>query len=151
LADNADSIGRVLATSTLMNGDRELLQKQPKAAPEATSSSTPQCAAPPISHDSKATAAVLLKLLDDRILASETSPEASQRTGLPAIRAIADDAAETSKRVSARYTEEALTSGSDPGRPEAAILIGQAAKADSTPTAAPELQSFIQRLAAFAA
>ena len=35
MASNADTVGRLLATSTLMKGERELLRKQDEPAPEA--------------------------------------------------------------------------------------------------------------------
>jgi len=38
VASNADTVGRLLATSTLMKGERELLRKQDEPAPEAASS-----------------------------------------------------------------------------------------------------------------
>ena len=37
VASNADTVGRLLATSTLMKGERELLRKQDEPAPEAAS------------------------------------------------------------------------------------------------------------------
>lgn len=150
VASNTETVGRLLATSTLMKGERELLRKQDEPAPEAAKPAL-QHAPAPISHDSKTTAAVLLKLLDDRLQASEAEAASPEKTTSGPRRVAGDDATESSKRVSARYAEDGLTSASDTGRPETAILIEQFRARDAVPSTSPELQTFIQRLAAFAA
>ena len=150
MANNADTVGRLLATSTLMKGERELLRKQDEPAQEPGKPATQSLPAP-ISHDSKATAAVLLKLLDDRLQASEAEAASPEKTALGTRRPTGDDATECSKRLSARYVEDGLTSGSDTGRSESAIPIAQFRTRDAMPTASPDLQTFLQRLAAFAA
>jgi hypothetical protein len=150
VANNADTVGRLLATSTLMKGERQLLHKQDEPAQEP-SKPTPQSLPAPISHDSKTTAAVLLKLLDDRLQASEAEAASPEKAALGTRRPAGDDATESSKRLSARYVEDGLTSGTDTGRHESAIPIAQFRARDATPTASPELQTFLQRLAAFAA
>ena len=133
-----------------MKGERELLRKQDEPAPEAAKPG-PQQTPTPISHDSKATAAVLLKLLDDRLQASEAEAASPEKAAFGTRRAAVDDAPEISKRLSARYVEDGLTAGSDAGRPESAIPIAPFRVRDAMPMAAPELQNFLQRLAAFAA
>ena len=150
MASNADTVGRLLATSTLMKGERELLRKQDEPAPEAAKPG-PQQTPTPISHDSKATAAVLLKLLDDRLQASEAEAASPEKAAFGTRRAAVDDATESSKRLSARYVEDGLTAGSDAGQFESAIPIAPFRARDAMPAAAPELQNFLQRLAAFAA
>ena len=49
MASNADTVGRLLATSTLMKGERELLRKQDEPAPEAAKPG-PQQTPTPISQ-----------------------------------------------------------------------------------------------------
>jgi hypothetical protein len=150
VASNADTVGRLLATSTLMKGERELLRKQDEPAPEAAKPDQRQTPTP-ISHDSKSTAAVLLKLLDDRLQASEVEAASPEKAALVTRRTTGDDASESSKRVSARYVEDGLTSGSDIGRSDSAITVAPFRARDAMPTASLELQTFLQRLAAFAA
>ena len=94
---------------------------------------------------------MLLKLLDDRLQASEAEAASPEKAALGARRPAGDDATESSKRLSARYVEDGLTSGNDTGRSESAIPIAQFRARDAMPTASPELQTFLQRLAAFAA
>jgi hypothetical protein len=150
VANNADTVGRLLATSTLMQGERQLLRKQDEPAPEP-GKPAPQSSSAPISHDSKTTAAVLLKLLDDRLQASEAEAASPEKAALGTRRPAGDDATESSKRLSARYVEDGLTSGNDTGRSESAIPIAPFRARDAMPTASLELQTFLQRLAAFAA
>jgi hypothetical protein len=150
VGNNAETVGRLLATSTLMKGERELLRKQEEPTPE-TAKPGLRPAPAPISHDSKMTAAVLLKLLDDRLQASEAEAANQDKAASGAHRIAADEATASSKRVSAKYAEDGLIAGSDIGRPEIAIPIEQFRAGNAMPSASPELQSFLQRLSAFAA
>jgi hypothetical protein len=142
-----EAIGRLLADSTLMRGERELLRKRDEPAAEAGKSGA-QNSAPPLSHDSKAVAAVLLTLLDERLQASDAAlmGQGKAAAGPGAI----NDAVASSGRVVARYAEDGLAAISDPARPEIGSPNAQVPMRDVPPTASPDLQTFLQRLAAFA-
>jgi hypothetical protein len=149
VANNAEAIGRLLANSTLLRGERELLRKQdepPAESPKPTS----QPAAPPITHDAKAVAAVLLTLLDER-LASDA--EAAGRSSAPAEsrRTAAANAGNASKAIAAKYADDGLNAGGDTTRFDPAFAAEQSRPREMSAGNALELQSFIQRLAAIAA
>jgi len=151
VANNAEAVGRLLATSSLMKGDRELMRKQSDPPAQESTESAPQPSSSPISHDAKAIEAVLLKLLNERLQASDIEAMNLQGARSAADKAAADEATTTPKHITARYTEDGLTSNNDPVRPETIVPLGQSPLRDVIPRAAPELQSFIQRLAALAA
>ena len=149
MAGESESVGRLLAIDALMKGDRELLRQHDKPDPKAPQSK-PNQTAPALSVDPKATAAVLLKLLDDRLLASETqTAKAKRATGSSEL--LTDDAQGAPKYVSARYAADGLPAGFDSGRAEAPIPTHQSAFSSAIPAAAPEMQTFMQRFAALVA
>ncbi len=157
MAGNAEAVGRLLADSALMRGERELLRKKDDAQPEPAKPGA-QPAAPALVNDAKAVAAVLLTLLDERLQASDTEAASGGKTSTGVRRQASDDAANSPQRVGARYAEDGLIAYVDPTgierRPETgietAMLAGEQRMRDVPPSASPELQSFLQRLAAFA-
>jgi hypothetical protein len=144
VANRAEAVGRLLATSGLMKGDRELMRRQSDLPAQETAESAPQPSSPPLAHDSKAVAAVLLNLLNERLQASDI--EAMNRQDAQDGKAASDDATSPPKHIAARYAEDGLTSNGDPARPEMTNPLGQGPLRDAAPRTAPELQSFIQRL-----
>ncbi len=149
MAGNAEAVGRLLADSALMRGERELLRKKDDAQPEPAKSGA-QPAAPALVNDAKAVAAVLLTLLDERLQASDAEALSSAKASSGSRRPVSDDAANAPQRVGARYAEDGLISNVDTPSLEAAMLAGQVGFQHAAPGVAPELQSFLQRLAAFA-
>jgi hypothetical protein len=130
-----------------MRGERELLRKRDEPAPDGGKSGAPN-QAPPISHDSKAVAAVLLKLLDERLQASDAA--LMGQADAPAGRGAAGDGLTSSGRIAAQYAEDGLAAIADPVRPEIGSPNAQVPMRDAPPAASPDLQTFLQRVAAFA-
>jgi hypothetical protein len=144
LGTNAEAIGQLLATSALMDGERELLRKQGDRPAETAAPPAPQKAGP-ISHDSKAVATVLLTLLDEQLHATETA-SAALKAANPA-----DGGDGASKQVAARYATDGLIPSDDSSLPEPMIASDQARLRDMQPTVSADLQTFMQRFAAIAA
>jgi hypothetical protein len=149
MAGDSESVGRLLAIDALMKGDRELLRQHDKPDPKAPQPK-PNQTAPALSVDPKATAAVLLKLLDDRLLASEAQAANAKRAA-GSSELLSDDAQGAPKYVSARYAADGLPPGFDNGRTETPIPTNQSAFGNAIPAAAPDMQTFIQRFAALMA
>lgn len=149
MAGDSESVGRLLAIDTLMKGDRELLRQHEKPV-STTPQSTPKQPPPALSVDSKATAAVLLKLLDNRLLASEAQTVSSNKAAGPS-ELLTDEAQGAPKYVSARYAADGLPPGFDTARAEMPVPANQSPLSGAIPAAAPDMQTFIQRFAAFAA
>jgi hypothetical protein len=149
MAGESESVGRLLAIDALMKGDRELLRQHDKPDAKAPQPAPKQPAAA-LSVDPRATAAVLLKLLDDQLLASEAQT-ANAKTAASPGELLADDAQGAPKYVSARYAADGLPPGFDPGHMETPIPANQGPFSSAIPAAAPDMQTFIQRFAAFAA
>jgi hypothetical protein len=148
MAGESESVGRLLAIDALMKGDRELLRQHDKPDPKAPQPAPKQPAAA-LSVDPRATAAVLLKLLDDKLLASEAQT-ANAKTAASSSELLADDAQGAPKYVSARYATDGLPPGFDTGHTETP-MPNQGPFSSAIPAAAPDMQTFIQRFAALAA
>jgi hypothetical protein len=149
MAGDSESVGRLLAIDALMKGDRELLRQHEKPDPKAPQPA-PKQPAPALSVDPRATAAVLLKLLDDKLLASEAQT-ANAKTAANSADLLADDTQGAPKYVSARYAADGLPPGFDTGHTETPMPAIQGPFSSAIPAAAPDMQTFIQRFAAFAA
>jgi hypothetical protein len=132
-----------------MKGDRELLRQHDKPDPKAPQSKSNQTA-PALSVDPKATAAVLLKLLDDQLLASEAQT-ANAKTAASSSELLTDDTQGAPKHISARYAADGLPPGFDTGHTETPMPANQGPFSSAIPTAAPDMQTFLQRFAALAA
>ena len=149
MANNAEVIGRLLANSTLWRGERELLRKQ-DPPPAETPQPASQPAAPAITHDAKATAAVLLTLLDERLASNAAAADSSK--ALSGSRpAPAADSSNAPKGIAAMYAEDGLIAGGDATKFDAAFAAEQSRTREFLVGNPVELQSFIQRLAAIAA
>jgi hypothetical protein len=149
MAGDSESVGRLLAIDALMKGDRELLRQHDKPDSKAPQTA-PKQPATALSVDPKATAAVLLKLLDDQLLASEAQT-ANAKTAASSSELLTDDTQGAPKHISARYAADGLPPGFDTGHTETPMPANQGPFSSAIPTAAPDMQTFIQRFAAFAA
>lgn len=145
MATNAEAVGRLLANSALMNGERELLRKQEEPSSK-TATSAAQQKAEPIANDSKAVATVLLTLLDEQLHAVETATMGQLKTAKSA-----DEDFSASKRVTAKYATDGLVPGNDSDLPEAMIASDQIRMREMSSVVSADLQTFVQRFAAFAA
>lgn len=145
MGDSAEAIGRLLADSSLLRGERNLLRKQDEPVADAPKAAAPAAAA--LMHDAKATAAVLLTLLDER-LAIETEREGGDALVLGGARRGAE-ASGTPPSLAAKYADD-LNSPSDSARFDPVPAGQQLSFANLIATSSPELQSFMQRLAVVA-
>ena len=144
MANNAEAIGQLLANSALMNGERELLFKQEK--PGDAAKPTAQQKAEPIVNNSKTVETVLLTLLDEQLHATEAEIASQPKSANPA-----DGDVNASKRVAAKYAADGLTPGDDFLQPERAIPNDQVRMREMSSVVSADLQTFVQRFAAFAA
>lgn len=145
MATNPEAVGRLLANSALMNGERELLRRR-DSPPAATSQSTGHQQAPPIATDNKAVTTVLLTLLDEQLHATEKAA-----AGLVKTPTSADGDVSASKLVAAKYVMDGLVRGDDPSRPDPIIASNQMHMRETPAVVSADLQTFVQRSAAFAA
>jgi len=145
MATNPEAVGRLLANSALMNGERELLRRRdgPPVEP-ATSAAHPQ--APPIATDNKAVTSVLLALLDEQLHAMETVGPGQARPQNPA-----DGGISASNLAAARYATDGFVRGDDSGLPEPMIGADPMRTQAMPSVVSADLQTFVQRFAAFAA
>ena len=148
MASNAEAISRLLANSTLLRGERELLRKQDQLPAEPPKLSS-QPAAPPISHDARAIASVLLILLDER-LASDAEAAGRSETQAGPSRVAANDSGTAPKGIAAMYVEDGLKTSGETTRPDVVFDAEPSRPREFTAGNPSELQSFIQRLAAIA-
>ena len=145
MATNPEAVGRLLANSALMNGERELLRRR-DGPPAETSQSVSHQQAPPIATDNKAVTTVLLTLLDEQLHATEIAA-----AGLLSAQKPADSAVTASKLAMARYATDGFVGGDDPGLPQPMIGADQMRMQATTSVVSADLQTFVQRFAAFAA
>jgi hypothetical protein len=141
MGNNAEAIGRLIASDTLLRGERQLLLKQEQPSQELRSESA-QPNAPPISHNDKAMASVLLTLLDEQLDASLAG--AANQSGA----ATAPDGNESSpahNRIAAQYAEDDSVFRVDLPNREMPIPLGQSSQQIAQALASPELQTFMQR------
>jgi len=154
VANNAEAVGRLLAINTLMKGERELLRKPEEPPAQEAAKSSPQqpsSSSSSISHDSKAVEAVLLKLLDERLQASDAEAMNWANSSSDLRRTAADDAANSPRRITARYADDGLAANGEALRSETTLQFGQGQLRGAALNVPPELQFFIQGLAARAA
>lgn len=142
MANNAEAVGQLLANSALMKGERELLRKQEERGDAAKSIA--QQKAEPIVNNSKTVETVLLTLLDEQLHAAEAEIASQPKNTNPA-----DVGA--SQRVAAKYAADGLTPGDDPLPPGPAIANDQLRMREMPSVVSADLQTFVQRFAAFAA
>lgn len=145
MATNPEAVGRLLANSALMNGERELLRHR-DGPPAETSQSVSHQQAPPIATDNKAVTTVLLTLLDEQLHAMETAA-----AGQASAQKSADSAVTASKLATARYATDGFVGGDDPGLPQPMIGADQMRMQATPAVVSADLQTFVQRFAAFAA
>lgn len=145
MATNPEAVGRLLANSALMQGERQLLRRQGEPAAEAETTAVQQ-KADPIANDSKAVATVLLTLLDEQLHAIETAP-----SGRPGTANATDSDVDAPKRVAAKYAADGLVASDDSVLTEPMIANDQARMREMPSMVSADLQTFVQRFTAFAA
>lgn len=144
MATNAEAVGQLLANSALMKGERELLRKQEE--PPAEAKSAAQQKAEPIVNNNKTVATVLLTLLDEQLHATEAALASQPKNANST-----DGDVNAPKRVAARYAADGLIPGDDSVLPEPAIASDQVRMREMPSIVSADLQTFVQRFAAFAA
>ena len=144
MAINAEAVGQLLANSALMKGERELLRKQEE--PPAEAKSATQQKAEPIVNNNKTVATVLLTLLDEQLHATEAALASQPKNANST-----DGDVNAPKRVAAKYAADGLIPGDDSVLPEPAIASDQVRMREMPSIVSADLQTFVQRFAAFAA
>lgn len=145
MATNPEAVSKLLAISTLMNGERDLLRRRDGATTAQAPSASPETAAP-IATGNKAIATVLLTLLDEQLHATETAAAGQlQRPNA------AESDASASKLVAAKYATDGFVRGDGLNLPEPMFASDQARMRDMSSVVSADLQTFVQRSAAFAA
>ncbi|CAA2142902.1 hypothetical protein [Hyphomicrobium sp. ghe19] len=137
MATNTDTIARLIATDTLMRGDRQLLRNQ-TPVPQEAGDDAARTIAPPISHNDKTMAPVLLTLLDEQLGAS-VAPDANRAA------ARGQDVPSTSNRIAARYAEDDSVFRADLPASGTALPPGQNYPQIAQTVSSLDLQTFMQR------
>lgn len=138
MVNNADTIGRLIASDTLMRGERQLLSKQNPSPQEPGDDDAARASAPPISYNDKTMAPVLLTLLDEQLdasIADDASRAAAREAGAPA----------SPNRIAARYAEDDLVFRAELPAPGTAIPLGQSSPQTAQTVPSLDLQTFMQR------
>jgi len=130
MAGNADTIGRLIASSALLKGERELLRPRPRDANfKAEANTGPQPAPAPTANSSKALSTVLLTLLNEQL-------DTAARPADDGMNADGSDGAVA--RLSAYYNDEVLGpdgNASGSANPMPSVMASQA-RFDPTSAAA---------------
>lgn len=145
MATNPEAIGRLLANSALMNGERELMRRRDGPSVE-TSMAVGQPKAPPIDTENKAVKTVLLTLLDEQLHAAESAAGTQAKPQIPA-----DSDVTASKLAASRYAADGFARSNDPGLPEPMIGNDQPRMLATPSVVSADLQTFVQGYAASAA
>lgn len=145
MANTPEAVGRLLANSALMNGERELLRRRDGPAAE-TSPTAAQPKAPPIDTENKAVTAVLLTLLDEQLHAAESAAAPQSKSQSPA-----DGDTSASKLAATRYATDGFVRSDDAGLPEPMASTDQVRMQAMPYVVSADLQAFVQRQAASAA
>jgi hypothetical protein len=145
MANTPEAVGRLLANSALMNGERELLRRRDGPAAE-TSPTAAQPKAPPIDTENKAVTAVLLTLLDEQLHAAESAAAPQSKSQSPA-----DGDTSASKLAATRYATDGFVRSDDAGLPEPKASTDQVRMQAMPYVVSADLQAFVQRQAASAA
>lgn len=145
MANTPEAVGRLLANSALMNGERELLRRRDGPAVEPSPTAA-QPKAPPIDTENKAVTAVLLTLLDEQLHAAESAVAPQSKPQSPA-----DGDATASKLAATRYATDGFVRSDDAGLPEPTASTDQVRMQAMPYVVSADLQAFVQRQAASAA
>lgn len=136
--DNARTISGLIVNEALLAGERQLLgNRNPSSKQEMGGEAAPP-AAPPISHNDKAMAPVLLTLLDEQL--NGTIADETRRIG-----AREGDVSSSPNRIAARYVEDEQVFRADPPVAGTAIPLGLNHPPIAPTVPPPELQFFLQR------
>ncbi len=141
---NAEAISRLIVNDVLLRGERQLFPRQEQYPDEPANGSAQSAAAPPITHNDKATASVLLTLLDEQLDASVA--ETANRSGVSTSSlSRGSDSAPSSNRITAQYAEADLAFRPNSPTQEPTISLGSNSQQIAQAVSSPELQTFIQR------
>ncbi len=143
MANTPEAVGRLLANSALMNGERELLRRR-DGPPAESSTTAAQPKAPPINTENKAVTAVLLTLLDEQLHAAESAAASQSKPQSPAD-------GDASKLAATRYATDGFVRSDDAGLPEPMTGNDQVRMQAMPSVVSADLQAFVQRQAASAA
>ncbi|MBS0267458.1 MAG: hypothetical protein JSS54_00610 [Proteobacteria bacterium] len=137
MVNNAETIGALIVNETLLRGERQLLQNRNPSKQDMGGEAGPT-AAPPISHNDKAMAPVLLTLLDEQLngkIADET-----RRIG-----AREGEVSSSPNRIAARYVEDEQVFRADLPVAGTAIPLDLTHQHIAQTAPSPDLQFFLQR------
>ncbi|SFV37270.1 hypothetical protein [Hyphomicrobium facile] len=137
MVTNTDTIARLIASDTLMRGERQLLRNQ-TPVPQEAGDDAARTVAPPISHNDKTMAPVLLTLLDEQLGAS-VAPDANRAA------ARGQDAPSAPNRIAARYAEDDTVFRADLPANGTALPPGQNYPQIAQTVSSLDLQTFMQR------
>lgn len=137
MVTNTDTIARLIAADTLMRGERQLLRNQ-IPVPQEAGDDAARTIAPPISHNDKTMAPVLLTLLDEQLGAS-VAPDANRAA------ARGQDVPSTPNRIAARYAEDDSVFRADLPANGTALPLGQHYPQIAQTVSSLDLQTFMQR------
>jgi len=136
--DNARTMSGLIVNEALLAGERQLLgNRNPSSKQEMGGEAAPQ-AAPPISHNDKAMAPVLLTLLDEQL--NGTIADETRRIG-----AREGEVSSSPNRIAARYVEDEQVFRADLPVAGTAIPLGLNHPPTAPTVPPPELQFFLQR------
>lgn len=108
MAGSADTVGRLLATSVLRDGERQLLRNtgdQRKQAAKPAASPQTDALKDKLPANSKAVATVLLSLLDEQLTSSKDAPQSRMDNA----ETIDESSPRALSRLQARYSDDAIT------------------------------------------
>ena len=147
---DTEAISRLIASSALAQGERELLRsRKPEAQSKAQTQPAGPAPLPPLANDQKAVSTVLLAMLDDKLDAAPTHDGAGRGPAGDPSNPAMDNRAAAQGRASAQYAAASAAFFSEPierqPTPPPQLNVAPPILVP-TALAAPELQTFIQRL-----
>lgn len=137
MVNNAETIGALIVNETLLRGERQLLQNRNPSKQDMGGKAAPP-AAPPISHNDKAMAPVLLTLLDEQL--NGTIADETRRLG-----AREGEVSSSPNRIAARYIEDERGFRADVPVAGTAIPLGLNHPPIAQMVPSSDLQFFLQR------
>lgn len=137
MVNNAETIGALIVNETLLRGERQLLQNRNPSKQDMGGTASPP-AAPPISHNDKAMAPVLLTLLDEQL--NGTIADETRRIG-----AREGEVSSAPNRIAARYVEDEQVFRADLPVAGTAIPLGLNNPNIAQTVPPPDLQFFLLR------
>ncbi|RUP07450.1 hypothetical protein [Hyphomicrobium sp.] len=138
MVNNAETIGALIVNETLLRGERQLLSNRNPSSKQDIGGEAAPPAAPPISHNDKAMAPVLLTLLDEQL--SGKIADETRRIG-----AREGEVSSSPNRIAARYVEDEQVFRADLPVAGTAVPLGVNHPQFAQTVPSPDLQFFLQR------